>query len=218
MLKKYLKILIITSFVMMLPMAFGYLLWDELPAKMVIHWDINNQPDGWASKAMVVYGMPVLMAATQWLLVLITELDLKKKNHSEKLMGLVLWIMPIISLMLSIITYSHGLGIKVNVGFWVLIMLGVFFMIIGNYLPKCRQNWTMGIRTRWTLSDTENWNHTHRFAGPVWMIGGLLITLGSFFSGQAVVAYSLLVIILAMCLIPTIYSYMYYKKHSAETE
>ena len=216
MLKKYLKTLIITSLIMLLPMAFGHLLWDELPERIAIHWGINNQPDGWAGKAVVVYGFPIFMIVMQWLLPLLTELDLKKKNHSEKLMALVLWIIPLMSLLLFIITYSNALGIEVNVGFWVLFTLGIIFMFTGNYLPKCRQNWTMGIRTRWTLTDTENWNRTHRLAGPVWMIGGLLMTICSFFSGQKVVVYGLVVIILAMCLIPTVYSYMYYKKHNVD--
>ena len=104
MLKKYLKTLIITSLIMLLPMLFGYLLWDELPARIATHWGFDNQPNGWSSKPMAVFGIPASMIAMQWLLVLLTELDLKKKNHSEKLIGLTLWLLPIILLLLSIIT------------------------------------------------------------------------------------------------------------------
>ena len=62
----------------------------------------------------------------------------------------------------------------------------------------------------------ENWNHTHRMAGPVWMAGGLLIILGSFFSTHAVVAYGIIAVIILMVFIPTVYSYLYYKRHSSE--
>ena len=38
---------------------------------------------------------------------------------------------------------------------------GLLFMIIGNYLPKVKQNNTIGIRVVWTLQDEENWSATH---------------------------------------------------------
>ena len=216
MIKKHKWTLLITSIIILLPMYFGYMLWDELPDMMATHWGVSNEPNGYSSKAMAVYGIPLIMLAMQWFLLLVTELDMKKKNHSLKLMQLVLWTIPVITVLVSVVTYSYALGIKLNVGFWVLLFTGILFIIIGNYLPKCRQNWTMGIRLRWTLSDVENWNHTHRMAGPVWMAGGLLIILGSFFSTHAVVAYGIIAVIILMVFIPTVYSYLYYKRHSSE--
>jgi uncharacterized membrane protein len=112
--------------------------------------------------------------------------------------------------------YAYALGIELNMGFWALFFLGALFTIIGNYLPKCRQNWTMGIKFPWTLSDAENWNHTHRLAGPVWVAGGLLLVLCSFFSRHPIGAYGSIAVILLMVTIPTVYSYLYHKQHSEE--
>ena len=57
--------------------------------------------------------------------------------------------------------------------------LGLMFAAIGNYFPKCRPNRTVGIRIIWTLGSEENWNATHRFAGKVWVIGGLIMVLAA---------------------------------------
>lgn len=216
MIKKYKWTLLITSVIILLPILFGVLLWDELPDMMATHWGLDNQPNGWSSKAMAVYGIPLIMLALQWFALFVTELDLKKKNHSMKLMQLVLWIIPMMTLLVSAMCYAYALGIELNMGFWALFFLGALFTIIGNYLPKCRQNWTMGIKLPWTLSDAENWNHTHRLAGPVWVAGGLLLVLCSFFSRHPIAVYGSIAVILLMVTIPTVYSYLYYKQHSEE--
>ena len=213
---KYKKTLIICSIICLLPILVGLYYWNELPDMMATHWGIDNQPNGWSSKAMAVYGIPLIMLAMQWFMLFVTELDLKKKNHDMKLMQLVLWIIPMITLLVSAMCYAYALGIELNMGFWALFFLGVLFTIIGNYLPKCRQNWTMGIKLPWTLSDAENWNHTHRLAGPVWVAGGLLLVLCSFFSRHPIAVYGSIAVILLMVTIPTVYSYLYYKQHSEE--
>ena len=78
--------------------------------------------------------------------------------------------------------------------------IGVLFMIIGNYLPKCKQNYTMGIKLPWTLDDEENWNRTHRFAGFLWVAGGVVIAINAFLKWE----WLFLVVVFAMVLIPTI--------------
>lgn len=197
-------------------MCFGYMLWDKLPEMMATHWGVDNQPNGYSSRTMAVYGIPLIMLAMQWFMLFVTELDMKKKNHSMKLMQLVLWIIPTMTLLVSAMCYAYALGIELNMGFWALFFLGGLFTVIGNYLPKCRQNWTMGIKLPWTLSDADNWNHTHRLAGPIWVVGGLLLILCSFFSQHLIGVYGSVVIIVLMILIPTVYSYLYYKQHSKD--
>ena len=216
MIKKYKWTLLITSIIILLPMCFGYMLWDELPEMMATHWGVDNQPNGYSSKAMAVYGIPLIMLAMQWFLVLMVELDIKKKNHGPQMLNLMLWTIPVMTLLVNAVTYSYALGLNLNVGFFVLLFVGILFIVIGNYLPKCRQNWTMGVRTRWTLSDPENWNATHRFAGPLWMLGGFIVILGSFFSSHTAVAIGLVVLFLVMAFVPVLYSYIFYKKHHTE--
>ena len=208
MIRKYWKLLLITSLVQLLPVLVGLILWDQLPAQIPTHWNTVGEVDGWSSKAFAIFGLPGIMLAVQWLCALGTGADPKKANHSEKVLQLVLWIIPVLSLVLFTITYAVAMGKEVRVELVMPVLFGLMFTIIGNYMPKCKQNYTIGIKIPWTLSSEENWNRTHRFAGRLWVVCGLAIILTGFLGG----AWLFLVAALLMVLAPMIYSYILYRK------
>ena len=208
MIKKNLKVLIITSIVMLLPVLVGLILWDQLPEQMPTHWNAAGEVDGWSSRPFAVFGLPLIMLAAQWLCMLGTCADPKKKNHSEKVLHLVLWIIPVLSVVLHVVTYAVALGHSVRMEVVMPVLVGLILTIIGNYLPKCKQNYTIGIKIPWTLDNEENWNKTHRFAGFLWTICGIAIMLTGFFGGF----WIFLPIVLLMVLAPIIYSYMLHRK------
>ena len=208
MIKKHLKTLIITSILTLLPIVAGIYLWNTLPEQIPSHWNVNGEIDGWSSKPFFVFGLPGIMLAAQWLCVLGTAADPKKANHSDKVMHLVLWIIPMLSIVLSAMTYMTVLGHTVRVEMIMPLIIGLVFTIIGNYLPKCKQSYTVGIKLPWTLSSEENWNRTHRFAGRLWLVCGLGIMLTALVGGFWV----FLPIVLVMVLVPTLYSYILYRK------
>ena len=128
---------------------------------------------------------------------------------SDKLVLISLWTIPLVSLLCSGLTLARGLGYEVRVERWVPIFMGVLFIVIGNYLPKTKQSYTMGIKLPWTLASEENWNRTHRLGGFLWVIGGALFILMSFI-GWSLAAF--LIILALMVLAPMVYSYLLYRK------
>ena len=210
MLKANRKTLIITSIVTILPMLIGILCWNRLPDVMATHFGINNEANGFSSKAIAVFGVPVFLLAVLWLGAFATSHDPKKQNISQKMFSLVLWIAPVISLAAAATMYPINLGYELDITFFSELLLGLMFIIIGNYLPKARQNYTIGIKIPWTLANEENWNRTHRLAGYLWMVCGILLVLISVMRlGQA---QWLVGIILIMVLVPCIYSYWLHAK------
>ena len=208
MIKKNLKLLILTSILTLLPILAGVVLWNQLPEQMPTHWNAAGEVDGWSSKPFAVFGLPLILVAAQWLCVLATTTDPKRQNHSEKIYHLVFWIIPVLSIVLHAVTYMTVLGVGVRMEMVMPIFMGLLFVIIGNYLPKCKQSYTIGIKIPWTLNNEENWNKTHRLAGWVWVIGGIAIMLTGFFGGYV----AFFVISLVMVLAPIIYSYVLYRK------
>ena len=208
MIKKNLNILIITSIVILLPVLAGVVLWDTLPEQIPTHWNAAGEIDGWSSKPFAIFGLPLLMLAMQWLCVLVTAADPKKANHSNKLIHLVLWIIPIISVVLFVLTYVVALGTEVRMEMVMPLLVGFVLTVVGNYLPKCKQSYTIGIKIPWTLHSEENWNRTHRFAGRLWLVCGLGIMLTAFVGGF----WFFLPIVLVMVLAPCIYSYLLHRK------
>ena len=212
MIKKNKKTVIITSIVILLPVLAGVLMWDRLPDMMATHWNMHNEADGFSSKASAVFFMPFFMLAIQWFCILMTTLDAKHKNHSDKLIKVVLWIVPVMSIASCGSMYAYALGMNLKIGAVISFALGIIFIVLGNYMPKYKQNYTIGIRLPWTLDDEENWHKTHRFAGIVWVIGGIIILATSFLAN----VWILLTVTIAMSIIPMIYSCMYYLKNKSK--
>lgn len=209
--KKYKKTMILTSIVMLIPILIGVLLWDRLPEQVATHFDFEGNPNGWTSRGFTVFGIPLFLLVCQWIAAVATLSDPKHKNLSEKVFKLILWLVPIVSLILVFVTYGYALGYETPEGSIAFAIMGIFFIVIGNYLPKCRQNYTVGIKIPWTLHDEENWNHTHRMAGYLWMLGGLIMLANIFLKWDWLFA----VVLAVAVLVPMIYSYLYYRKHGS---
>ena len=118
----------------------------------------------------------------------------------------------LLSLLLNSMTYATALGYSVDVALIMPLLMGAMFIVIGNLMPKMRQSYTMGIKLPWTLNNEENWNKTHRFAGKVWVIGGVVLMATAIWGNF----WFLLTALVIMVLTPTLYSYLLYQKQKEE--
>ncbi len=213
MIKKNKSTLILTSIIILIPILVGLLIWSELPDRIPTHWNVDGEIDGWSSKAFTVFALPGILMALHWVCVLASAADPSSKNYHPKMLRLVLWICPVISLLMGALVYSAALGFDLSVEIIMPLLVGMMFIIVGNLLPKCRQSYTMGIKLPWTLDNEENWNMTHRFGGKVWVTGGVFTMATAFMSNF----WMLLIILVIMVAAPTLYSYLYYRKHKKGT-
>lgn len=216
MLKKNKGLMILTSVIILLPVLAGILLWDRLPEQMATHWGGNGEADGWSSRPVAVFGLPLFLLAIHWMGVWLTGQDRRNRNQNEKILQMMFWIAPVISLFGMGGTYAAALGQSLRIDRLALLLLGIVFTIIGNYLPKCRQNYTIGIKIIWTLSDEENWNATHRLAGKLWVIGGLVLIVAAFLPGNWHIFVAPLLLGI-MVVIPIVYSWWFHRNQKGET-
>lgn len=156
----------------------------------------------------------VILLAAHWLCLLLVFADRRnREGQSKKAIGLVFWLLPVISLLSGAVVAGLQRGydgadfmfILMNLGF------GLLFLLIGNYMPKFRQNATIGIRVKWTLENEENWNVTHRFGGKVWVAAGLACMIAALLPSAAM-AVVFTAAIVAAAVVPCVYSYLYYRK------
>ena len=211
MIKKNKKQLLLSSFIILLPIIVGLLLWNILPERIAVHWGMEGEVDGWSGKKFAIFVMPVIMLILHWLCIFIIALDPKNKKQSNKVFNMVLWIIPITSLISNGIVYATAFGNYGSIDIVLHVLLGFIFVILGNYMPKCKQNHTIGIKVVWALRNEENWNKTHRFSGRLWVLGGVLLLVTMFVPMENFI-YAFLTIILLLAFLPIIYSYVYYKK------
>ena len=208
MIKKHLKLLILTSVVILLPIVAGVALWNRLPDLLPIHWNTAGEVDKYYAKPIVVFVMPLALLALHWVAALITANDPKRQNQSEKTRQLVFWIVPALGVFLSAVIYATALGTGIKVEMVLPVFFGILFIVMGYYLPKCRQSYTIGIKLPWTLASEENWNKTHLLAGRVWVVGGVLFLIAGFLS----FIWFLPIVAVFMVLIPLIYSFILHRK------
>ena len=206
------KTLIISTVLILLPVVFGVAMWDRLPDPMPTHFDADGAPNGWSSKPFTVFVIPLLLLAVQWICLFATGADPKRRNINSKVLSLVLWLIPAIALIAMGAVYAMALGADVNTTRLLYPFFSLVFILVGNYLPKCRQSYTMGIKLPWTLADEDNWNKTHRMAGPLWMICGLA-TLPCFFLPKNFANALLFIALFTAVLAPTIYSFLLARKN-----
>lgn len=215
MIRKQTKTLILFSLLTLLPILVGLILWDRFPEQMTTHWGLDGQPDGWGSVPFAVFFPPLAMLAGLWLCIWVTARDPGNKDRNRKPLSLVLWIIPIASNLCSGVMYALALGADFSPERILFCVLGLMFAAIGNYLPKCRTNSTMGIKIPWAYTSEENWNATHRMAGKLWLPGGLLIAFCSLLPG-AIATVVVITILIAMIAAPTLYSWRYYRRQKAQ--
>ncbi|MDO4679132.1 MAG: SdpI family protein [Blautia sp.] len=202
------KTMIITTLICLIPMIVAALVYDRLPEQMVTHWG-NNGPNGYSPKAFACFGLPGIMVGLNLLVYFMMENDPKRKNYSHTLRKLIVYVIPVMTLVTSAVTIGTGLGITFQVNLIMPVFVGIILIIIGNYLPKCKQNYTMGIKCPWTLNSEENWNKTHHLGGYLTILAGILMMFGGLSDVTQVLAF---VGVIAAALIPFGYSFWLYKK------
>lgn len=187
-----------SSALILLPALVGIVLWDRLPG------------ESGPAKLGFCLGLPAAMLATHWLCLLLTFHTNRQNGQSKKALELVYWLLPCISLFYSAGTWAVALDVKLGWERLVPASLGLMFLVIGNYMPKMKQNPTLGVRLPWTLASEENWNRTHRMGGRMWAAGGLVLLLCCLLPEAAMIV-GMLVVIAVLAVAPCVYSYRLYR-------
>ena len=207
-------VMILSSVACILPMILSLVVYGELPDKIAIHWDSAGNPDNYAPKAFAAFGLPLLLMVMNIYTNFHLHYSPKRANASTAAMAITAWLCPFLSLILMPITLFIAMGANIPISLIASVLAGIGLILFGNYLPKSRQNYVVGIKLPWTLNNADNWNKTHRMAGYLWMIGGLVFLAGSFLLLESSVWGVLSLAILAVLILaPRLYSYSLYKRH-----
>lgn len=203
-----------TTFLCMLPVVLSILLYDELPDRIAVHWNSTGQPDNFLPKAAAAFVLPLFFAAVNLLSKLRLFHDPQKRNVAGAMRLLSIWTAPVLSLVFVPLTLFLAVGMPVSFMQFTPLLIGAVLIICGNYLPKSRQNYSVGIKLPWTLNSKDNWNRTHRLAGRLWMAGGVLVIAQGFFfhDNHIVNGFFMAAIVAVLVVVPMLYSLMLYRK------
>lgn len=215
--KTLIKLTVLSCIFSLIPIPIGTLLYDKIPDVLPTRFDFNGNVTGYSGKNHIIYFLPLLMVLITIISGIITyydPFDKKLSNKSPTLVKISIFSIPILSNFFFLVAYLHSVN-NINIStYGVNIILGVLFILIGNYLPKNKQNSVIGIKTPWSLKDEVNWNKTNRLGGYTFIISGILFISLIFFNRFFIINKIIIALIIILMFVPSIYSFWLYKKSS----
>lgn len=203
--KKELPILVIV----LLPFIYLAYVWNELPNNVPMHWNIEGEVDRYGDKSELIM-IPFLLPLLVYMIFLVAP-KIDPKNKLNKMGGKLSTIKFLLTTFMSIlalfIIYTAKNESLTNPNY-IFLMIGVLFIILGNYFKTIKPNYFIGIRTPWTLENETVWKKTHKLGGKMWFIGGLFVVLSSLLV-ETQINFTLFIVITAIItIIPVAYSYL----------
>ena len=207
------KSLIISIIIVIALFIASFYFYTVLPNTIITHWNAAGQPNGYMPKLLGNFLIPITTALLLLLLVFLPKLDPLKKNYKKFITYYDSFIL-IFTLFMSfiyIISTLWNLGIQIPINSTILPAVGFLFIYIGIILRYVKQNWFIGIKTPWTLSNKKVWDKTHQLGSTLFIISGIIVIGGVLFPPQYLILFILVPILLSAIFL-FIYSYILYKK------
>lgn len=199
------------------PAGYLALVWNRIPEKVAMHYDLHGNPDRFGSRRELIIMVIVLVVVNILSYLMITNMyriDPKRyaAENKPRLYKMGFAVAVFLAAITCMMLYTNVQGnMPLRTGM-ILAAVGLLFAILGNYMPNLKPNYFAGLRLPWTLENEENWRLTHQLAGKLWFAGGLLIAVVCLFSSNLVSIITFFVITAIIVIIPFIFSYRLYKK------
>ncbi len=199
------------------PLIYLAIVWKSLPEKVAMHFNLKGEADRLGSRNELITTIIIMTVVNMIVYLLLTNIwriD-PKKNAAEnrnRIATIGFAAVVLLSAVMCMIIYSASRG---NISFSAGLIfsgVGLFFAILGNYLPNMKPNYFAGFRLPWTLENEDNWRKTHQLAGKLWFAGGLFLAAICLFLPSTIAIIVFFTIMVTITLIPCVYSYQLFRK------
>ena len=192
-------------------LAIAAWIYPHLPAQTPSHWDADGNVNGWTPRFWAAAIWPLTMfglAAMFAVLPIISprKFEIKPFAHNY---GIIVLATLGFMLVVGTVALLAGAGHHVSVQLVAPVAVGALLMVMGNFMGKFRKNFFVGIRTPWTLTSDLVWERTHRLAGWLFVLAGLVWIVGGLLHASITI---LVVAVVAAGFIPMVYSYFLYRR------
>jgi len=198
--------IVLTSFII------GIYFYHQMPEKMVCHWNMQGQADGYMTKFWGLFLIPLIILGNVLIFIAIPRMDPLKANIEKFRKYYDGFVVLFFVFMVSIELYEilWNIGVKISINIFLPISMGILLIYLGVLCKNVKRNWSIGIRTPWTLSSENVWDKTHKIGGKLFKVAGVVAFLGIFF--QRYILFFILVPVILVAAYTIIYSYFEYQK------
>ncbi|CAM1332996.1 SdpI family protein [Tenacibaculum aestuariivivum] len=198
--------------IVLLPFIYLAYIWNQLPEKVPMHWNIKGEIDRYGEKMELII-IPILLPLLVYIIFLVVpKIDPKNKLNKmgNKLQTIKVLLTTFMSILALFIIYSAKNQSFANPNY-IILLIGVLYIILGNYFKTIKANYFIGIRTPWTLENEIVWKKTHKLGGKLWFVGGIIVVLTSLILDKEPNVTVFLIITGIITIIPIVYSYIIFK-------
>lgn len=204
-----------------IPTLIAAFLYPGLPETIPVHFNAEGKADQYNHKSSLWLYTGILTAIGLGLYLLlrnIHKIDPKKTAHVSadtfKLLA------TVVVLFLSLINTSIILSMAdtfKNFGIHKVVLpaVGLLISVMGYLMRDIKPNYFIGLRLPWTLEDEENWAATHRLTAQLWIPAGIIMALAACILPFMTAFIITLSVTLVIVLIPSVYSYRFFKRKKA---
>lgn len=206
---------IISLIIIIISAIIGIYFYPRLPEKIASHWNTQGEVNGYMPKFWGVFLMPMISAVMWLIFLIIPKIDPKKENIEKfrKYFDRFIILLFLFLLYIYILTLYWNLGNQFDFIRFLLPVFAILFYFTGDLISKSEMNWTIGIRTPWTLSSETVWKKTHTLGGKLFKASAIITLVGLFFPSIAFWFTIIPVIIFSIFIIA--YSYFAFRKEKA---
>jgi len=183
------KSYLIAICVILLSFLIGIYLYTYMPERMASHWNALGEVNGYMPRFWGLFLMPFVSILMLILFVIIPAIDPLNKNIEKFRSYYDIFVVIMISFLfyLYLLTLFWNLGSRFNLPSFLAPAFGVLLFYCGVLISNAKRNWSIGIRTPWTLSSDVVWERTHDLGGRLFKISGLISLLGVFLPEYAII-------------------------------
>jgi uncharacterized membrane protein len=184
----------------------------QAPDRMVTHWGVDGQPDGYMDKVWGLFLIPCMMAGLSLLFKIIPNIDPLKANVEifRGYFDVFVVLIMVFLLNIHVIALLWNVGMELSISLLVSIWLAVIFYVAGVLMKKSKRNWFIGVRTPWTLSSDRVWDKTNQRAGTLFQVAAPLMMLIFLLGDWFFLVFIALIGVLGFYIVA--YSYSEYQK------
>lgn len=201
--------------IVLLPFVYIFYIWNKLPQEIPIHWNLKGEVDRYGEKIEILL-IPILLPLLIYIIFsVIPKIDPKKKleKMGNKFRTLKFLLTTIMSALASFIIYSIQSKSSTSPNI-IFLIVGVLYVVLGNYFKTIKANYFIGIRTPWTLESETVWKETHLLGGKLWLIGGLLVIISALVLDEKMNTAVFFIITIIITIIPAAYSFLLFKREN----
>lgn len=188
--------LALTLPVIFAPMLYGIAMYSRLPSVLATHWGMQNQVNGTMPKAWFLFATPFLMALFQAVVILVP----RKKAAAPRFERMVIWIMPVITLVAYITTVQINLGHAWDIRRIAMLLVAAVMLAMGNYLPTVSPDYQNYKLIMQHIAKRPDAKRVYRRMGHVMVGFGILALISIFLPpiASVIVIAAMIVVMLIM--------------------